>query len=84
MGWTIKEAAKRIAVDPATWADWEKGASAPCHRAQDRLCEFLTATQSPVTPMVGHPCNRRSTLQTSITGSSRTTLRSRRKFRPND
>ena len=25
MGWTIKEAAKQVGVDPGTWGDWERG-----------------------------------------------------------
>ena len=40
-GWTIKEAANRLGIDPATWGEWERTGRVAWDRYDHRLEDFL-------------------------------------------
>jgi transcriptional regulator with XRE-family HTH domain len=44
MGWSIKEAARQLGIDPGTWRDWERGITIPWPRYL-RLLERLTSAR---------------------------------------
>ncbi len=48
MGWSIKEAAKRLGVDEGTWGAWERGAVVPWKRYLARLEELLQSRSMPI------------------------------------
>jgi len=41
MGWTIKEAARVLGVDPTTWRNWERGKTILYRRHQALVAELL-------------------------------------------
>jgi len=41
MGWSIKEAAKFVGVDPGTWANWERGRVVLYRRHHVLVAELL-------------------------------------------
>lgn len=41
MGWSIKEAARRIGADEATWSAWERGTSVPKGRNAELINTYL-------------------------------------------
>lgn len=41
MGWTIKEAARRLGVDSGTWAKWERSGVIAWSRYRELLAVFL-------------------------------------------
>ncbi|MBL0142057.1 MAG: transcriptional regulator [Betaproteobacteria bacterium] len=45
-GWTVREAAIRLGVDPATWGSWERSSRVPWKNYEDRLKAFLSVYQS--------------------------------------
>jgi transcriptional regulator with XRE-family HTH domain len=44
MGWSIKEAARRLRIDEGTWAAWETGRVVPWRRYGKPLDAFLNRT----------------------------------------
>lgn len=44
-GWTVREAAKQLGVDPATWSIWERSGRVPWKVYQRRLEAFLAKQQ---------------------------------------
>lgn len=41
MGWTIREAAQVVGVDPGTWGRWERGQPVLYRKHQDLVTQFL-------------------------------------------
>ena len=41
MGWLIKEAARQLGIDPATWGDWESGRLMLCRRHRELIAGLL-------------------------------------------
>ncbi len=41
MGWSIKEAAKAISVDPCTWGNWERGHTILYRKHRVLVAQFL-------------------------------------------
>ena len=46
MGWSIREAARRLGVDEGTWGAWERGTVAPWPRYMKLLGQFLTSSHA--------------------------------------
>jgi transcriptional regulator with XRE-family HTH domain len=43
MGWTVKEAARQLGVDPGTWGKWERRGRIPWERYQAMVETFLSS-----------------------------------------
>lgn len=41
MGWSIKQAARHLGVDPGAWRDWERGGVILCRRHRHIVARFL-------------------------------------------
>jgi DNA-binding XRE family transcriptional regulator len=41
MGWSIKEAAKAVGVDPSTWGNWERGKTILYRQHRARVARLL-------------------------------------------
>jgi len=41
MGWSVREAAKAIGVDPCTWGNWERGQTVLYRQHQAHIARFL-------------------------------------------
>ena len=47
MGWSIKEAAEALGVDPSTWGNWERGHTILCRKHREIVAQFLDLSVVP-------------------------------------
>jgi len=41
MGWSIREAARAVGVDPCTWGNWERGQTIPYRKHRTLMAQIL-------------------------------------------
>jgi len=60
-GWSIREAARHLGVDPTTWGDWERGRVVLYRSHRALLAQLLGVPQSAVNRAMAEPRTRAST-----------------------
>ena len=58
MGWSIKEAANSVGIDPGTWGNWERGHKILYGRHREQIARMLGLSADALDQQMGSRWNR--------------------------